>query len=58
MLQASRYRQGIDRADGVELLRLVNQFAHAFWTTKGVATFAAQCPYPPSLLVVYPKLDA
>lgn len=57
MLQGSKCKQGIDRAEGVALLALVNQFAEAFWTTKGVATYTATCPYPPSESVVYPKLE-
>lgn len=57
MLQASKAKQGIDRNDAVELLKLVNQFAEAFWLTKGVATYTAICPYPPALQVVYPKLE-
>ena len=58
MLQASKCRQEIGRENGLELLTLVNQFAQAFWTTKGVVTFSAPCPYPPAEQVVYPKLDA
>lgn len=57
MLQASKAKQGIDRADAVKLLELVNEFADAFWKTKGVPTFKAVCPYPPAEVVVYPKLD-
>ena len=56
MLQASRCKQGIEREAGLELLELVNRFAEVFWQTKGVETFTATCPYPPSLEVVYPKL--
>jgi nickel superoxide dismutase len=56
MLTASKAKQGVSRADGEELLSLVNQFAAAFWTTKGVDTFQATCPYPPAETVVYPKL--
>lgn len=56
MLQASKAKQGVDRADAVKLLDLVNQFAEAFWKTKGVDTFTATCPYPPTETVVYPKL--
>lgn len=56
MLQASKCKQGVGRDEGVELVRLVNQFAEAFWLTKGVPTFTAECPYPPSLPVVYPRL--
>ncbi len=58
MLQASKAKQGIDRTDAVTLLELVNQFADAFWLTKGVETYKAASPYPPALPVVYPKLEA
>lgn len=57
MLTGSKARQGVDRADALALLDLVNQFAEAFWLTKGVATFTAVSPYPPAEKVVYPKLD-
>lgn len=56
MLQASKCKQGVAREDGLELVRLVNRFAEAFWFTKDVATFTADCPYPPGLPVVYPQL--
>ncbi len=58
MLQASKAKQGVDRADGLALLELVNEFAEAFWLTKGLATFKAVAPYLPSEVVVYPKLAA
>ena len=58
MLQASKTKQHIDREHGLELLELVNEFAAAFWTTKGVETYTATCPYPPSQSVIYPKLTA
>ena len=58
MLQTSKAKQNIDRAITVELLELVNQFADAFWKTKGVDTITAVCPYPPAEVVVYPKLTA
>lgn len=58
MLQASKAKQGIERADGVALLELVNQFATAFWQTKGIDTFQATCPYLPSENVIYPRLEA
>lgn len=57
MLQGSKASQNINREASVELLNLVNQFAEAFWLTKGVATYTATCPYPPSESVVYPKLS-
>ena len=56
MLTGSACKQHIDRANGVKLLELVNEFAAAFWATKGVETYTAECPYPPSEQVVYPKL--
>ncbi len=56
MLAASACKQGIEREKGEKLLALVNEFAAAFWTTKNVATFEAECPYPPGMKVVYPKL--
>ena len=56
MLQASKCKQQITRAEGEALLTLVNEFAEAFWLTKGVSTFKATCPYPPAETVVYPAL--
>lgn len=56
MLTGSACKQTIDRSNGVSLLELTNQFASAFWATKGIETFVTECPYPPSLAVVYPKL--
>ena len=57
MLAASKCKQHLDRQYAVELLTLVNRFAEAFWTTKSIATFIANAPYPPNEAVVYPKLD-
>ncbi|MEM9305270.1 MAG: superoxide dismutase, Ni, partial [Pseudomonadota bacterium] len=56
MLKASACKQGVDRADGVALVDLVNEFADLFWATKGVATERKVCPYPPALEVVRPVL--
>lgn len=56
MLQGSKCKQHVDRDMAVELLKLVNEFAASFWATKGVETFTATSPYPPSEDVVYPKL--
>ncbi|BFM51217.1 superoxide dismutase, Ni [Marinomonas sp. THO17] len=56
MLQASKCKQGISREEGEKLVDLVNQFAEAFWLTKGVPTYTAACPYPPMLDTVYPDL--
>lgn len=58
MLQTSKVKQGVERVDALALLTLVNEFADAFWLTKGVATYKAVAPYLPSEAVVYPKLDA
>ena len=57
MLAGSACKQHIDREKGEHLLALVNEFASAFWQTKGVETVTATCPYPPSEPVVYPKMD-
>ncbi|GHA42578.1 superoxide dismutase, Ni [Photobacterium aphoticum] len=57
MLQASKTKQHVVRAHALELLELVNQFAEAFWLTKGVKTFRAQCPYPTEQIVAYPALS-
>jgi nickel superoxide dismutase len=54
---ASACKQGLDIEKGQVLLELVNQFSQAFWKTKGIETYTANCPYPPSKQVVYPKLD-
>lgn len=58
MMQGSKCKQSLARDEAVSLLELVNEFAEAFWQTKGVATYTATCPYPPSEKVVYPKLDS
>lgn len=56
MLQASKCKQNIDRLEGEKLVELVNEFAEAFWRTKGVDVYRATCPYPPMLDSVYPDL--
>ncbi|MEM7491960.1 MAG: superoxide dismutase, Ni [Pseudomonadota bacterium] len=56
MMKASACKQDVHREDAVALVELVNQFAELFWTTKGVETYRAPCPYPPKLDVVYPDL--
>ncbi|RJG39540.1 superoxide dismutase, Ni [Motilimonas pumila] len=58
MLQASKAKQGIAREDALALLNSVNEFAQAFWLTKGVPVYQATCPYPPAEVVIYPKLSA
>lgn len=57
MLAASKAKQHIDKDATLDLLAKVNRFAEIFWETKGVATFTADCPYPPAQPVVYPKLN-
>lgn len=56
MMQGSKCKQSLDRVMAEEFLKLINEFAEAFWKTKGVETYTATCPYPPSETVVYPKL--
>ncbi|MEM1411982.1 MAG: superoxide dismutase, Ni [Pseudomonadota bacterium] len=56
MVKGSACKQEANRAQALELLELVNQFAEAFWETKGVSTARKVCPYPPALEVVYPLL--
>lgn len=56
MLAGSACKQHIGRENGQKLLTLVNEFAAVFWATKGVDTYTAECPYPPAMQVVYPKL--
>ena len=56
MLTGSACKQQTSRQKGLELLKLVNEFAASFWATKGVDTYSAKCPYPPSEETVYPKL--
>lgn len=58
MLTASKCKQHTTREHGETLLALVNEFAKSFWSTKGVDTFTAICPYPPAEKVIYPKLVA
>jgi nickel superoxide dismutase len=57
LLVGSSCKQHIEREKAEMLLRLVNQFTEAFWSTKGVETYSATCPYPPSETVIYPKLN-
>lgn len=56
MLTGSACKQGIDKDKAVELVGLINDFAASFWATKGIATYTATCPFPPSLSVVYADL--
>ena len=56
MLAGSACKQGIEREKGENLISLVNEFAEAFWSTKGIETFSTKCPYLPEEIVVYPQL--
>ncbi len=56
MLNTSQAKQHINREACLSLLEKVNRFADIFWQTKGLETYQAACPYPPSETLVYPKL--
>lgn len=56
MLKASACKQETHRDDAVALVELVNEFAEAFWDSKGKETTRVTAPYAPALPVVYPKL--
>ncbi len=57
MLATSKAKQHINKKVTVELLDLVNRFAEIFWQSKSIETYTATCPYPPSQVLIYPKLD-
>lgn len=54
MQQGSSVKHSIDRAEGVKLLKSINQFAKIFWETKDVSTKLAKAPYEPGEQVAYP----
>ena len=56
MLKSSSCKQGTSRDSALELVALVNQFATAFWETKGLKVEKRTCPYPPNLEIIYPIL--
>ena len=56
MLNASKAKQNIDKQATLDLLEKVNRFSEIFWESKGIATYKAVCPYPPSQKIVYPDL--
>ena len=58
MLKASGCSLSIERGAAEQLLEKVNEFAEVFWSTKNMATKKVICPYPPSVLVVYPDFNA
>ncbi|SFC28632.1 superoxide dismutase, Ni [Pseudoalteromonas denitrificans] len=57
MLASSKAKQHIDKDATLDLLNKVNRFAEIFWATKGLETYTAVCPYPPTQTLVYPKLN-
>ena len=57
MMTASKCKQNVDPANGVELVSMVNRFAEIFWETKGVKTKMVTAPYPPALPVSQPILE-
>lgn len=56
MVNASQAKQHVSRDACLTLLEKVNRFADIFWRTKGLETYQATCPYPPSETLVYPQL--
>ena len=56
MMKASACKQSTNRDNALELVELVNEFAAAFWDTKGISVERKVSPYPPSLTIVYPVL--
>ena len=57
MMQGSKCKQKTQQEYGTEFLDLINQFAEAFWKTKGLETYIAMCPYPPNQSIVHPVLS-
>lgn len=57
MQAGSSCKQNVERHHGEKLVKLINEFAQIFWDTKGITTYKATCPYPPSLETVYPRLQ-
>ena len=55
--EASKCKQEIAQENGLELVRLVNEFTKAFWLTKGIETESHTSPYEPSLPLVRPILS-
>ncbi len=56
MLAGSACKQSLSVDNAQKLVDLVNKFAETFWDSKGVETYRAVCPYPPSVETIYPKL--
>jgi len=56
MQLGSKARQTADREAGVAFVAAINEFAEAFWGTKGVKTKKAKAPYAPALEMVYADL--
>lgn len=57
MLKASACKQGVNRQDGLDLVELVNEFAAAFFDSKGISYKRGKTPYAPNLEIVYAVLS-
>ncbi|MEM7364772.1 MAG: superoxide dismutase, Ni [Pseudomonadota bacterium] len=57
MRKASACKQEIASDNGPELMALVNDFASAFWNTKGIESKTVTAPYSPNLPMVVPVLE-
>ena len=58
MMSGSKSKQTLNRENAEDLLNKVNRFAEIFWATKDIETENLVSPYPPSMLVVCPKLQS
>ena len=58
MMSGSKSKQTLNRENAEDLLNKVNRFAEIFWATKDIETENLVSPYPPSMPVVYPKLQS
>ena len=56
MLQASRVKQCHDKDEAVKLLKLVDDFAELFWSTKDIESAIGPCSYLPDMFFAHPKL--
>lgn len=56
MLAGSAAKQNTSIEKAEKLVALVNEFAEAFWDSKGIETYRATCPYEPKVETVYPRL--
>ena len=58
MMSGSKSKQTLNRENAEDLLKKVNRFAEIFWATKDIETENLVSPYPPSMSVVFPKLQS